>query len=104
MNPGALQQSGTSGAAAEHRNGAYEMSMKLIGQIGIILGAVATLLSLAANPLGIGSNPNEFGWLQSLGAVLGLLTIAGGVWLTLREKPAPAKPKGRKSGKTRTKA
>lgn len=78
------------------------MSVQRIGQVIIVLGAIAAILSLAANPLGIGSNPREFGWLQSLGAVLGLLAIALGVWLTLREKPAQAKPKGRKSGKTRT--
>lgn len=73
------------------------MSRKLIGQTAIALGAILTILSLAANPLGIGSNPREFGWLQSLGAFLGLLTIAGGVWLTLRMAHVSSKPKGRKT-------
>jgi hypothetical protein len=60
------------------------MSMKRIGQIAIVLGGVVAVLSLAANPLGIGSNPDEFGWLQTLGAVLGVLTMAGGIWLAER--------------------
>ena len=60
------------------------MSSKLIGRIGIIGGALVLLVSLAANPLGIGSNPLEFGWLQMLGSVLGCLAIAGGLWLSMR--------------------
>jgi len=62
------------------------MSSKLIGRIGIIGGALVLLVSLAANPLGIGSNPLEFGWLQMLGSVLGCLTIAGGLWLSMRSE------------------
>lgn len=57
------------------------MSMKRIGQAAIVVGGVVAVLSLAANPLGIGSNPNEFGWLQTLGAVLGVLMMAAGIWL-----------------------
>jgi hypothetical protein len=76
------------------------MSRKLIGQTSIALGALLAVISLAANPLGIGSNPREFGWLQSLGAFLGLLTIAGGVWLTLRADAASqSKAKDRKERK-----
>jgi len=62
------------------------MSMQLIGRIGALVGAIVLLLSLAANPLGIGSNPAEFGWLQTLGAVLGCLAIVLGLWLAQREK------------------
>ena len=62
------------------------MSSKLVGRIGIIGGAIVLLVSLAANPLGIGSNPLEFGWLQMLGSVLGCLAIAGGLWLSMRSK------------------
>ena len=62
------------------------MSMKLIGQIAVVLGAIVVVVSLAANPLGIGSNPREFGWLQTLGAVLGFLSIAGGLWLAQRNR------------------
>jgi hypothetical protein len=62
------------------------MSMKTVGQVGAALGAILLLLSLAANPLGIGSNPREFGWLQMLGSVLGCLAVAGGLWLAQRNK------------------
>jgi hypothetical protein len=61
------------------------MSSKLIGRIGIVGGAIVLLVSLSANPLGIGSNPLEFGWLQALGSVLGCLFIAGGMWLSMRD-------------------
>ena len=61
------------------------MSRKLIGRIGMVGGAMVLLASLAANPLGLGSNPQEFGWLQTLGAVLGCLAIAGGSWLSMRD-------------------
>ena len=62
------------------------MTMKLIGQIAVVLGAIVVVVSLAANPLGLGSNPNEFGWLQTLGAVIGFLSIAVGLWLTQRNR------------------
>lgn len=62
------------------------MSAKLIGRIAIILGIIVVVASLAANPLGIGANPREFGWLQTLGSVLGLLTISAGLWLAQRKQ------------------
>ena len=75
------------------------MSTKVIGRIAVALGAVLAVLSLAANPLGIGSNPLEFGWLQTLGAFLGLVAVAGGLWLSMRtDDSTPTKPSG---GKTR---
>lgn len=52
----------------------------------IVGGVILLLVSLAANPLGIGSNPKEFGWLQTLGSVLGCLAIAGGMRLTMRDE------------------
>jgi hypothetical protein len=61
------------------------MSWKLIGRMGMVGGAILLLVSLAANPIGIGSNPQEFGWLQTLGSVLGCLAIAGGMWLSMRD-------------------
>lgn len=61
------------------------MSMKLIGRVAVVLGIAVVVVSLAANPLGLGSNPAEFGWLQTLGAVLGFLSIAAGLWLTQRK-------------------
>lgn len=62
------------------------MSSKLIGRIVVISGVILLLVSLAANPLGIGSNPLEFGWLQTLGSVLGCLVIVGGLWLSMRRR------------------
>jgi hypothetical protein len=62
------------------------MSSKWIGRIVTIAGVILLLVSLAANPLGIGSNPLEFGWLQALGSVIGCLAIAGGLWLSMREQ------------------
>ena len=66
-------------------SGDSDMSMKMIGQVAIVLGVITVVLSLAANPLGIGSNPAEFGWLQTLGAVLGFLFIAAGLWIRQRK-------------------
>ncbi len=62
------------------------MSMKMIGRIGAVLGAILLLLSLAANPLGIGANPAEFGWLQMLGSFLGAVAVAVGLWLSFRQE------------------
>lgn len=48
--------------------------------IGIVLfgvGAVILILSLAADPIGIGGSPG-FGWKQILGALVGaVLTVVG---------------------------
>jgi hypothetical protein len=60
------------------------MTLKLAGKVLAVLGGLGLLLSLAANPLGIGSNPNEFGWLQMLGAVLGCVALGGGLWIVQR--------------------
>jgi hypothetical protein len=62
------------------------MSMKMIGRIGTVLGAIVLLVSLAANPLRIGSNPAEFGWLQMLGSFLGAAAVAVGLWLSMRQE------------------
>lgn len=61
------------------------MTRKMIGRFIAILGGLGLALSLAANPLRIGTNPNEFGWLQMLGSVLGCIMLAGGIWLAIRE-------------------
>jgi len=61
------------------------MSQKTIGRVILVLGALGLMASLAANPLGLGSNPREFGWLQTLGAILGCVAIAAGMWLSQRD-------------------
>jgi hypothetical protein len=62
------------------------MSMKAAGRLVAELGVALLVASLAANPLGIGTNPDEFGWLQTLGAFLGCVAIAGGLWFALRKQ------------------
>ena len=61
------------------------MSRKFIARLIEVLGAILLLVSLAANPLRIGTNPDEFGWLQMLGSFLGAVILAGGMWLSIRE-------------------
>jgi hypothetical protein len=62
------------------------MAASWIGRAVAVLGGLLLILSLAANPLGIGTNPREFGWLQTQGAILGCLMLAGGIWLAMRKK------------------
>jgi uncharacterized membrane protein len=68
------------------------MDWKPVGLVLIVVGAIGLVLSLTANLLGIGSDPSNFGWLQILGTVLGVVIVAVGLWLSLR-KPAPKKKK-----------
>ena len=65
------------------------MSKRTIGVVLIILGVVVLVVSLAADPLGIGYGPG-IGWKQILGAVIGVLVAIGGVWLALN-KPGQKK-------------
>jgi hypothetical protein len=53
----------------------------LIG-IGVLL-----LISVFADPLGLGRNPG-FGWLQGLGVVIGVLVILAALYLR-RQKASP---------------
>jgi hypothetical protein len=78
------------------------MPWNLIGRLGIAAGALVLVISLAANPLGIGSNPREFGWLQMLGSVLGCVILAAGIWLTMRSsESAPNKSSPKKKSAAR---
>ena len=54
------------------------MSGKTLGTTLIVVGAIAFVLSVAANPLQLGANPREFGWLQTLGTILGLVVAFAG--------------------------
>ena len=65
------------------------MSKKTIGIVLIILGVVLTIVSLAADVIGIG-NGTGIGWKQILGAVVGVLVAVGGGWLAW-SKPGPKK-------------
>jgi hypothetical protein len=57
------------------------MSKKTLGRAGILVGATVLLVSLAANLIGVGSNPREFGWLQTLGSIIGFVVLAIGLWV-----------------------
>jgi hypothetical protein len=61
------------------------MKLRTAGRIVAELGVAMLVLSLAANPLRIGSNPDEFGWLQMLGAFLGAAVAAVGLWYAVRK-------------------
>ena len=51
------------------------------------IGVLLLLLSVFADPLGLGRNPG-FGWLQWLGVVIGALVILAGLYLR-RRKTSP---------------
>jgi hypothetical protein len=55
--------------------------------IKIGAGVLIVLISVFADPLGLGRNPG-FGWLQGLGVVIGALVILAGLYLR-RRKASP---------------
>lgn len=67
------------------------MSVKTLGPGLIIVGALGLVITLLANSLRIGSDPANFGWLQTLGAVLCLILIGAGIVLTVRKTPEEKK-------------
>ena len=58
------------------------MSKRTIGFILIGLGVVGAVVSLAADALGVGSDPGIHG-MQLLGAGIGLFVALAGGWLLL---------------------
>ncbi len=64
------------------------MSRKTLGLAMLVVGGIGLLVTLASNPLGIGTNPREFGWLQEAGTALAFALIGAGAWL--RWMPATA--------------
>jgi hypothetical protein len=59
-------------------------AMKTVGIVALVVGIVLLILSLAANPLGIG-NPSVFGRNQIIGTILGAVAIVAGLILTLKK-------------------
>jgi hypothetical protein len=57
-------------------------------EVVIGIGVLIVLLSLFADPLGLGRSPG-FGRVQAVGVVVGALVVAGGVYLWRRGKPSP---------------
>ena len=68
------------------------MDSPMLARVAIIVGALLVLISLFADPLGLGRSPG-FGWIQTLGVVVGALVILVGVYLwwrqSLRGKVSP---------------
>ena len=67
------------------------MSRKNIGYGLLILGILVFVVSLSADLLGIGSGPHQtgwsqIGWIQWLGAGIGLVIAVVGVFLSLQRK------------------
>jgi len=62
------------------------MSKKNMGYGLIIIGILILVLSLSADLLGLGSGGNAIGWKQWLGAGIGLILAAVGVFLSLQRK------------------
>jgi hypothetical protein len=57
-------------------------------EVVIGIGVLILLVSLFADPLGLGRTPG-FGRVQTIGVVVGALVVAGGVYLWRRGKPSP---------------
>ncbi len=60
------------------------MQLKQIGAVGIALGAIAMLLSLLTDPLGLGGNEEGFGWKQVTLLVVGAVVASVGVVAIVR--------------------
>lgn len=58
------------------------MSKRTLGLVLIVVGAVAVVVSLAADALGIGSYPGINGT-QLLGLAIGVIVALVGIWLGL---------------------
>ncbi len=56
--------------------------------VGKTLMIVGILISALADPLGLGRSPG-FGWIQTLGVIVGALVILAGLYLRRRVKPSP---------------
>ena len=57
------------------------MSKKLISIVLIVGGCALIIISLGADLLNIGGDPNAFGWKQITGSGVGLIILSVGVWL-----------------------
>ena len=58
---------------------------KTAGIVLLVVGIVILVLALAADPIGIGGNP-EFGRKQIIGTIVGAIVIVVGLILTLRKQ------------------
>lgn len=51
-----------------------------LGTALVAAGLIAIAISLAADALGLGAEPGIIGWKQWLGAAVGAVLIAVGIW------------------------
>jgi len=65
------------------------MSKRTIGLVVIVIGVVIAVVALLLDVIGIG-NKAGIGWMQLLGAGIGVVVALIGVWLAL-SKPAQNK-------------
>jgi len=63
------------------------MSIRTIGFLLMVGGAILLVISLVADLIGLGSYPG-LNWAQLTGAAVGLVVLIVGVWLTIRN-PKP---------------
>jgi Na+/H+ antiporter NhaA len=64
------------------------VSGKSLGVLLAVLGLGLLAVSLLADRLGVGAMPGVIGWKQILGAGIGVLLMAGGVFLARRRSPS----------------
>ena len=62
------------------------MNKKISEYILIGVGAIFLLISLAADMIGVGADPLNFGWKQILGSVAGVVIIIIGIVLLKTKK------------------
>jgi hypothetical protein len=62
------------------------MDNPMLAWLVIGLGVVLVLISLFADPLGLGRHPGGFGWKQDLALIIGAAVIMVGVYLLRRGK------------------
>ncbi len=72
------------------------MDSPLLARVVIVVGTLLILISLFADPLGLGRAPGV-GWKQILGIVVGALVLLAGVYLWVSEGVEPRSSKGKVS-------
>ena len=65
------------------------MNNPMLAWVVVGLGVVLVLISLFADPLGLGRHPGGFGWKQDLALIIGAAVIMVGVYLLRRGKGSP---------------
>ncbi len=62
------------------------MSTKTTGIVLIVIGVIILLVFLLADALGLGADPTTVGWIQWLGAAIGLIVAIVGIVLATRKE------------------